>query len=215
MPTTEIAGFSLVRDVDIDDPDTDAAARIQEWSESIVQQEGHQESWYGIVAEKKDELVAVITWDNIEAHIATLRRPDYKAVAERISTIFSGPGYMHHIDFEPYEQLAKAMTASMTEIATFYFDDEPPDGYLDRFHQFCEAAAKEDGARPLAAAAGITHEEVEYEDIKGNAAVFVAGWESIEAHMAFQGGKVFKEHMPGLMDGVEKVQMHHVSFRKV
>lgn len=61
MPTTEIAGFSLVRDVDIDDPDTDAAARIQEWSESIVQQEGHQESWYGIVAEKKDELVAVIS----------------------------------------------------------------------------------------------------------------------------------------------------------
>lgn len=61
MPTTEIAGFPLVRDVDIDDLDTDASARIKEWSESILLQEGYQESWYGIVSEKKDELVAVIS----------------------------------------------------------------------------------------------------------------------------------------------------------
>ena len=70
MPTTEIAGFPLVRDVDIDDPDTEAAARIGEWSESIVKQEGHQESWYGIVEERKDELVAIISMSDCLAGLS-------------------------------------------------------------------------------------------------------------------------------------------------
>ncbi|EME42047.1 hypothetical protein DOTSEDRAFT_72969 [Dothistroma septosporum NZE10] len=215
MPTTEIAGFQLLRNINVDNPDPDLGAKIQEWSDSVVTQEGHQESWIGIVDEKSDELVAMITWDSVEAHIATLKRPDYKAVAESISTIFSGPGYMHHTDFEPYDQLAKAVSCPITEIATFYFDDEPPDGYLKRFRKFCEAAMKEEGPRPLAAAAGITHEEVEHEDVKGNAVVFVAGWNSIEAHGRFRESEVFRKHMPGLMDGAEKSQTVHISFRKV
>lgn len=122
---------------------------------------------------------------------------------------------MHHTDFEPHEQVQKAMTAPVTEIATFYFDDEPPDGYVVQFQNFLKAASRETKARPIASAVGVTHEEVEQDDVKGNAVVLMVGWESIEAHEAFRDSQTYHEYMPKLMQGVEKVHVHHVALRSV
>lgn len=107
------------------------------------------------------------------------------------------------------------MAAPVTEIATFYFNDEPPEGYLDQFQDFLQAASKESGTRPIASAVGQTHEEVEYEDVKGNAVVLLVGWESIEAHQAFRDCRTYHEYMPKLRDGMEKLHVHHVALRKV
>ncbi|USW53623.1 hypothetical protein Slin15195_G069420 [Septoria linicola] len=219
MPTTEIAGFPLIDGVTMDsiadDPNSEAALRIKEWSDEIVRQKGYHATSYGTIAESPSDLVAVIIWDSMEAHISTLRQPDYKAVAESISSIFTGAGYMYHVDLEPHDEVQRAMDAPVMEIALFNFDHEPPGGCLEIFQAFRKAAGKESGATPIASAVGITHEEVEFGDIKGNAVVLVVGWESIEAHQAFRDSGTYKKYMPQLMKEVEKVQIHHVALRKV
>lgn len=64
MPTVEIAGFPLVHGVSMasigDDPSSDAAVRIKEWSEAIVKQKGYQAASFGTVEENPTDLVAII-----------------------------------------------------------------------------------------------------------------------------------------------------------
>jgi hypothetical protein len=125
---------------------------------------------------------------------------------------------MYHIDFEPHEQVQKAMAAPVTEIATFYFDDEPPDGYVGRCQDFLGAARsseEEGGARPVACAVGVTHEKIEFEDVRGNAVVLMVGWESLEGHRALRDRRVYEEYMPELGIGGGVQHVHHVALRKV
>lgn len=65
MPTTEIAGFPLIDGVTMDsiadDPNSEAALRIKEWSDVIVRQKGYHATSYGTIAESPSDLVAVIS----------------------------------------------------------------------------------------------------------------------------------------------------------
>lgn len=159
------------------------------------------------------ELIGIV-WDDVQAHIETLRQPEYKAVAERISAIFTGAGYMYHVDLEPHSEVQKALAAPVTQIATFYFDDEPPEEYSDTLKAFQEAALKESEG-PAALAVGITYEEVEHEDVKGKAAILLYGWNDIKAHEAFRSSSAYREHGMKLAEGVVHEHAHHMALRTV
>lgn len=65
----------------------------------------------------------------------------------------------------------------------------------------------------IAIAAGITHEEVEYEGVRGRAAVLVLGWESLEKHTVdFVGSAVYRDTIPAVRSESRAVEMRHVRF---
>lgn len=132
---------------------------------------------------------------------------------QQIGSVVSDRIHMFHVDLEPFDNFHLAMKSPITEIATFYFKGEPPADYLDAFYEFRKAAEEEEDFGLLASAAGVTHEEVDLEGIKGKAVVFIAGWRSREAHMAFKDTATYRLHMPKLVHLVEKVEACHVSFR--
>ncbi len=62
----------------------------------------------------------------------------------------------------------------------------------------------------LGAAAGLSHEELESEGVKGTAAMLLIGWESVDAHMAFQRTQLFKDSV-GLLPVTEAKRVEMVS----
>jgi hypothetical protein len=122
-----------------------------------------------------------------------------------------GPVEISHVDFEPAGALSKAVSAPVTEIATFYCEGEPGSEWMSnaaKAGDWLQREAAEAGY--LGIAYGITHEEVEYKGVKGKAAVIAIGWKSVEAHMSFRETQTFKENI-GLLRGEAKaIEMHHV-----
>jgi hypothetical protein len=131
----------------------------------------------------------------------------YQPFVQRLGTIISGNAQLHHVDFEPSGSgggaLAKAFSAPVTEIATFYCDREPVADWLSnasKAAKWLEEQPASAGYVPRSAAYGITHEVVEREGVKGKAAVIAIGWTSREAHMAFRETETFRENI-GLLRG--------------
>lgn len=113
-------------------------------------------------------------------------------------------------DFKPDGAVARCFSAPATEIATFYFDGEPPSDYFDNVKKCADEVLKEiDGF--LGWAVGTTHEVVEKEGVKGKAAVLLIGWQSVEQHMAFRNTQSFKDNIHLLRSTSKKIEMHHVS----
>lgn len=123
----------------------------------------------------------------------------------------SGPVSIHHVDFQPPSALPKALSAPVTEIATFYCSPAPGSDWLSNAAKAAEWLEKEaSSAGYTGTAYGITHEEVEYKGVKGKAGVVIIGWKSKEAHMEFRETQTFKENI-GLLRGEAKaIEMHHV-----
>lgn len=136
--------------------------------------------------------------------------PAYKPFLDTFGTIMSGSPQLSHVDLQPSaSEAAKAISAPVTEVATFYFDGEPNADWLDNAAKAREWLVKEAG-ESLGAAFGITHEVVEYKGVKGKAAVLVAGWSSKEAHVEFRGMETFRENIPLLRGDSKAIEMHHV-----
>ena len=141
----------------------------------------------------------------------------YAPFVKSLGTIMSGNATIHHVDFEPSGSsggaLAKAFSAPVTEIATFYCDREPIADWMSnaaKAAKLLEEQPASAGYLAGSAAYGITHEVVEREGVKGKAAVIAIGWTSKEAHMAFRGTQTFRENI-GLLRGEAKgIEMHHV-----
>lgn len=135
----------------------------------------------------------------------------YQPFVKRLGTIMSANAQIHHVDFEPSGALTKAFSAPVTEIATFYCDSKPIPEWLSNASKAAAWLEEQPAsAGYLGGAYGITHEVVEYQGVKGKAAVLAVGWTSKEAHMAFRGTETFKENI-GLLRGEAKaIEMHHV-----
>lgn len=76
-----------------------------------------------------------------------------------------------------------------------------------------EAMEKDTGMSLKRWAWGVTHEELEYEGVKGKAAVLALGWDSVEDHMTLRGMESFKKNIGGLRGESQKIEMHHVGFQ--
>jgi len=155
--------------------------------------------------------------------------PEHEGVAALSMSIFTDEhfkgGRMFHVDFAPYDDLAKACAAPVTEVATFYFDGAPPEGCVDNILKFREelshvveelwgSQAKE---RAFAVAGGVSHEVLQYEGVEGLAVVLLIGWNSIEEHIKTRESVQFNERCaPALLPiglSAKKREMHHTAFK--
>lgn len=135
----------------------------------------------------------------------------YTPFLSRLQTVMSGGADLSHVDFEPsHSVLQQALSAPVTEFATFYFDSQPNTDWLSNAGKAAEWLRKE-AKGFVDIAYGITHEVVEYQGVKGKAAVIAVGWESKEAHLAFRDTDSFKENIGLLRGGSKAIEMHHVA----
>ena len=211
MPTTEIALIPLLPGTSIGDPSNPGAAVVASVASTLRQQDGFQEMHFGTQVESPEVLQMLFNWDSRQHHEAFIASDAYAPHLQRCATIMAGPVDIFHVDFEPAGALSKALSAPVTEIATFYCEGEPVKDWTSNAAKACEWLEREaKAAGYLGAAYGITHEEVEYRGVKGKAAVIAIGWTSKEAHMEFRETQTFKENI-GLLRGEAKaIEMHHV-----
>ena len=211
MPTTEVATIPLTPGTSIGDPSNPGAAVIADVATTLRQQPGFQKMHFGTSVETPSSLQMLFDWDSLQHHEAFVASDAYQPHLQRCATIMAGPVDIHHVDFEPAGALDTALSAPVTEIATFYCDGEPAGDWTSNAAKAGEWLEREAAAAGyLGIAYGITHEEVEYKGVKGKAAVIAIGWKSVEAHMSFRETQTFKENI-GLLRGEAKaIEMHHV-----
>ncbi|KAF2107715.1 hypothetical protein BDV96DRAFT_505676 [Lophiotrema nucula] len=213
MPTTEWVVAPVVSGGDIGNPTNFAAEALQKTFDIVIEQDGLLEYHLGMQVEHPEQLEAMINWTSLDKHMEWRQRPEHDPAAAISAPVFGEGGFMRHVDFEPYHQSVKAFTKPVTQVATFFYDGVPPEGILDGVHKFFEVLRREKVPGALSSAAGITYEEVEFEDGKGKAVVLVIGWRSIEDHLAFKKTKLYEDSIPLLRtDEAAKVDVHHVKF---
>lgn len=132
--------------------------------------------------------------------------------------IISGPPDSVHVDFSVNPSgFANALSAPVTEVAIFSFENGPPAEYLKGAQQTLETWARSPEAKECGLgeySLGLTHEELkDKEGLAGKRSVLVIGWESIEKHMAFRSKDLFKEHINGLRGGAKAIDMKHTVFK--
>lgn len=116
-----------------------------------------------------------------------------------------------HVDFQPEGGVAAALSAKMTQVATFYFDGAPPATAFDGAKTLITRLIEREDVNVTGWAYGTTHEVVEKEGVRGRANVLVMGWESVEAHAASHETRTLKENIHLLTTGdVKTYEQVHV-----
>ena len=139
----------------------------------------------------------------------------YKPFLESFKTIIGGPISLIHVDFNSEDGVKRALSAPVTEIATFYFDGGPRSDAVETVEKFVKAWEAEIGEGKVRYAYGITHEEIEKDGVKGKGAILLVGWESREEHMKFRETDVFKTKAAEMLrQNCGAVEMHHTQFMK-
>ncbi len=157
-----------------------------------------------------------IDWDSQKCHLDWRKTDEFVPFSELIWTIIQEHNLeIFHVDFEPASKRRTVLSAPVTEMATFFFDDEPPADYLEGAATFAQQCleTKVDGFVDLVA--GITYQDLVREDIKGKAALVLIGWTSIDAHMKFRETQVHKDHIHLLRRDAKKTEVHHVAYRDI
>lgn len=117
---------------------------------------------------------------------------------------------MVHVDFRPESGVSTALSAPVTEVATFHYEKGPPERAFDGARTLLEAL-KKDGVKVLGWAFGMTHEVIERDDVRGQGNVLVVGWESVEAHAQSHSTQALRANIHLLTTPeVKAVEMHHV-----
>jgi len=129
----------------------------------------------------------------------------------RTSAIFdlSSPPSLLHVDLKPEGGLTSALSAPVTEVATFYFDGAPPENAAEGVDKALNALVAE-GHKLAGWAFGVTYEEFEKDGVKGKCGILTIGWESVDAHMEARKGQAFKDNIDSLRNGAKGIEMHHV-----
>lgn len=143
-----------------------------------------------------------------------MKADHYGPFVERFMSMVAPPPSFVHAGLTPGDALEKALAAPVTEIATFYFDGKPPAEYVANAMEFVKILEGEKAEGFLSAAAGTTVEVLEREGVKGQGAVVVIGWSSVDVHMKFRESTLFKENIGMLRQGAGKIEMHHTQFMK-
>jgi hypothetical protein len=141
-----------------------------------------------------------------QAHVNPLETSHY---AEEDSRIY-------HVDFQPLSGCYRASSAPVTEVARFYYDESPPEGILDGFHEFGRLFDSHKMTGACGYAAGLSREGVQHGEAQAKIIVVLIGWTSIADHEAFQKTRLFKDHVPLFQaDKARKVEIHHTAFSEL
>ncbi|EME77976.1 uncharacterized protein MYCFIDRAFT_70693 [Pseudocercospora fijiensis CIRAD86] len=213
MPTTEILVAPLTAGSDIGDPDNAAAVVMKEVGDRLAATAGVQQIYFGTWVESPDTFQLLVNWDKMDSHKAFIATEVYQPFLQRFLTMTAGAPRMIHADMQPESEFSRAVAAPVTEVATFYFDGEAPADYLEGVEKFRQVIEKDGADGYLGACVGSTYEDDnEREGVKGQAAVVLIGWESVDKHMAFRETSSFKDNIKWLRNGAQKIEMHHVQF---
>jgi len=213
MVTTEVARLSLVPGSDIGDPNSAAAQVLKDCGGTIQQTDGVQQLQFGMEIENPSSLQMMINWDSKKHHEDFMASDAYQPFLQRFKSIMAGPPHLVHVDFSPDGGVSRALSAPVTEVATFYWSNGPPENALQSAREFLELCEKEEPDSGITGwAYGTTHEEIEKEGVKGKGAVLLIGWPDVETHMEFRKKEVFQKNRPMLAQGCEQIEVHHVAF---
>lgn len=212
MPTTELATIPLKAGSNIGEPSDPAAATFKDVAGSIASQDGFENMQFGMGFENANTLQLAIDWSNKQKHEEFMKSDSYGPFVERFKTIIDGAFGLVHVDFAPEGGAKRAMSAPITEVATFYFDGEPPSDAYESCKKFIEVSEKEATQKVYGWAYGTTHEEVEREGVKGKGTVLLIGWESQQDHMDFRETDVFKQNIQLLRQTAKSIEVHHTMF---
>ncbi|KAK4544538.1 hypothetical protein LTR36_004110 [Oleoguttula mirabilis] len=208
MPTTEIIALHPLASSDNDrEPQGKAANGTDGTVGDLSESDGLQSCYYGLRVEHPHTLDALITWNDAYAH--DMSHLAYLVAKHYPSTLFS----KHHVEFEPFSEYARAVAAPVTEVATLYYDGLPPADCMDGLREMRQVFVDHQISGWLALAAGLTHEDVEYEGVEGKAAVLVIGWQSTEHHLAWRATQLYADTLHLWPRGAKKLEMHHTAFR--
>ncbi|KAK1082524.1 hypothetical protein LTR33_003861 [Friedmanniomyces endolithicus] len=228
MPITEVVLCPLVPGSDICGSHESAAAALRDTVDGLRRCSGCHHFIAGMQLQNVDMLEALVQyvalniddgghgdapWESLEKHYDFRKTPDHGPVLANLIKLRARPLTTYHVDFRPFTAFIRATEAPVTEVATFFFEGAAPTAVLDRVTRFREVLNKQHVSGVLGAAAGLSLEELESEGVKGTAAMLLIGWESVDAHMAFQKTQLFKDSV-GLLPMAEakRVEMHHTSF---
>jgi len=212
MVTTEIATFPMKAGLNPGNPEDLSSQVLEDTFTTLRTRDGMQQIQFGTHVEDPSTLQLAINWDSIDKHKEFIVDSSYGPFFEKFGKIAGGQGSMVHVDFKPPGAVTKVFSAPVTEMATFYFEGEPPADYIDGVHKLNQTVTKEEIAGYLGIAVGKTHEEVEKDGVKGHAMVAAIGWQSVDAHMEFRNTRTFKDIIPLLRSTSKGVEMHHVQF---
>ncbi|KAF1352282.1 hypothetical protein BDV97DRAFT_397317 [Delphinella strobiligena] len=216
MPVTEVATFQLKTGSNITDLNSQAGRIWQSICRTVSRADNFEGLFYGHEVETPNVAQLFVNWDSLESHKKFMTSPEYGPMVESLEAIISGPPSFVHYDFASMGKLVAALSAPVTELATFYLPSKTSSFQtnLERF----EKASSESGTNGfLGITTGWSIEDVEHEGFSegktGKSVLLAIGWDSIDAHMAFRETDVFKDII-GLLRGEPKgVELHHATLR--
>ncbi|EMD00122.1 hypothetical protein BAUCODRAFT_30585 [Baudoinia panamericana UAMH 10762] len=213
MPTTEIAIFDLKAGADVGDPDNHAASVGKNTFDTLRTIDGHHQTNFGYQVENPTRFQFAITWDSLKHHKDFMASDTYGPFLDRFKSIVDDSTHkpeMWHVDFQPAGGLSRVLSAPVTENVVLYFEGEPPAGYQEGVSEFWKALEEETNLRGWCG--GVTHETLEHEGVKGKAAMFLAGWDSVEDHMKAREADGFKNNVEKLRGEAKGRRLWHTTF---
>lgn len=136
---------------------------------------------------------------------------EYGPMVQRWGKILDGDPEFLHIEFTNAGALTSALSAPVTELATFYMASYTS-SFDKKFQEFSTKVQGTDGS--LGLTYGWSLEDVVHDNFEegktGKAVMLAIGWQSIDAHMAFRETEKFKEVTKFMMDEPKGAEVHHV-----
>ncbi|KAI4285260.1 MAG: hypothetical protein L6R38_000797 [Xanthoria sp. 2 TBL-2021] len=221
---TEIATIPLQPGVDLEDPNF-AAGKVLENTFSVLrEQDGYQRAYHGRQVENPNIWQLLVDWDSVEAHKKFMTQPYYEPFVKRLMSIIDDDvqSLLHaHLTPHPPSAAVSGTTCPVTEMITHYFsadisksEQSSFESGMKEFSQCLEEKAE--GFKGFAG--GWVVEEVEHEGVEGKAKLWLscAGWQSVEAHMAFRETKDFKDNVHLIRPDFKKAMtVHHTKFTEM
>lgn len=160
--------------------------------------------------------LCLVDWDSLDAHNAFIASDPYGPFLERLRPLIDGAPHLFHIKL-PTSPSPSPFDAPVTECISLYFSPSIEESaYNKSFANFVAAAEKVQGsgAEEFVGGWGVEAQRFEKEGDEMKLFGAFVGWPSVENHMKFRAREEFPGVVAHLREGVEKVKVHHVAFKR-
>ncbi|KAK6001742.1 hypothetical protein QM012_002232 [Aureobasidium pullulans] len=213
MAVTEIATIPLSAGSNVREPGSEATRIWQHMLATISQQDGCQKVYSGLQHEGPNTAQLFIVWDTLAHHENFQTLPVYRQMLESLEPILGGSPQLVHFELECPNDLAAAICAPVTELATLFLPGEMV-SFDDNMNSFA-AILTERAEGFMGCTFSWIIEDVEHGSlgpgVKGKAYILAIGWSSISAHAAFKQTSAFQKGLDLFKDALGS-EIHHTTF---
>ncbi|KAH7335086.1 hypothetical protein BKA66DRAFT_480016 [Pyrenochaeta sp. MPI-SDFR-AT-0127] len=218
-PVTEVA---LVRIVEGADPDTAMVGA----AETLHAQPGCQLVRWATEHENPHALYAFVDWDKTASHELFMTTDAYNTFRQQLAPLLAESPIVYHVAFKPFPPIVlnnnlwkgkREATTTVVELLHAYFPasysterQEKTATDVERYMKHTKIQAR--GATGESAV-GWAEEELDYKGEKARLLLIAFGWESIDAHIKYQGTDAFSATV-SILKGLEELKgftVGHVS----